>query len=270
MKKRLLLTILAAIAICLGANAQDSASYSIGLEIAKKHKIISEDMWYGYRRTTFDFDGHTAWIVEPSIGLESGSPWTWTTQWAEAYVDRTGVLDLLKEGYHHATIDIFETRGNDEGVAVMADFQKYLVDELGFDEKARLVGMSWGGFISVRYATAHPENVRCIYLDAPLLTFGKGFKGDIGPWEASKGRWKKNDQMPLNMAERLAGTGIPVLLLYGGEDQTVLPSENCEPFIERFKANGGDIRVIKRGCYGHHPHGEDPDKTATITDFFKK
>jgi len=251
--------------------AAGAADYSIRKIIAQNHRIISEEMWYGYRRTQFEFEGHKAWVVEPGIQAAQGRPWTWTTQWAEAYVDRTGVLDLLKEGYHHVTIDIFAERGDDDATEVMSHFQDFLVRELGFTTKARLVGMSWGGFISVRYATAYPQNIEKIYLDAPLLTFGKEFKGDIGPWkEPKRGGWKKDPRMPVNMAERLGGTGIPVLLLYGGQDQTVDPKCNCLPFAEAFKAAGGDIQIIERGLFGHHPHGVDPDKTRTVTEFMKK
>ena len=40
-------------------------------------------MWYGYRRTKFDFDGFSAWVVEPSVKPAAGRPWTWTIQWSE-------------------------------------------------------------------------------------------------------------------------------------------------------------------------------------------
>ncbi|HNX36187.1 MAG TPA: SGNH/GDSL hydrolase family protein, partial [Kiritimatiellia bacterium] len=75
-------------------------------------------------------------------------------------------------------------------------------------------------------------------------------------------------RMPVNLAEPIAKAGIPVLLLYGGQDQTVPPAKNCELFASRFKAAGGKIDVVKRGLFGHHPHGVDPDKTETVTGFF--
>jgi len=240
-------------------------------KIAARHDIISQEVWYGFRRTTFEFEGHKAWVVEPSVDPAPGAPWTWTMQWAEAFVDRTGVLDLLSEGWHHVTIDIFEERANDESLRVAADFQKFLVDELGFAPEARLVGMSWGGFFSVRYAALYPRNVCRIYLDAPLLMFGSEFHGDIGWWaehEPADG-WSEDPQMPRNMASVIASEKIPVLLLYGGQDRTVDPKHNCEPFMEEIKACGGIITVNKRDLFGHHPHGLDPDKTSQITDFFK-
>ncbi len=248
---------------------------SVRARIAKSHKIVGEDMWYGYRRTKFDFGGRVAWVVEPSVQPAEGRPWTWTMQWAEAYVDRTGVLDLLKKGWHHVTLDLYSTKMDDSGVAAAAEFQKFLVDGLGLAPKANLVGMSWGGFFSVRYAAAHPQNVAKIYLDAPLLDLG-GI-GDIS--ENRVGSWAKlgldddgfhaDPRMPVNMAEPIARAGIPVLLLYGGQDQVVNPAINCELFIERFKRAGGKAVVENRTMFGHHPHGVDPDKTKKIVDFFK-
>ncbi|MCR5750361.1 MAG: hypothetical protein K6G91_00215, partial [Kiritimatiellae bacterium] len=241
--------------------------------IASRHKIIGQDSWYGYQRTIFDFEGHRAWIVEPNGKWRDGHPWTWTMQWAEAYVERTGVLDLLAKGWRHVTIDTFEHRMDEEGLRVSRAFQKYLVQELGFAPRAKLVGMSWGGFFSVRYATTFPECVERIYLDAPLLTLdgGTGAATEIGPWTAMPPKdcvWHDDPRMPLNMAEPLAKAGIPILLLYGGEDQTVIPERNCEPFAKRFKAAGGRIDVCRRVAYGHHPHGEEHGQTYRIADFF--
>lgn len=255
-----------------------SEGMSLRAKVAKTCKITGEDMWYGYRRTKFNFKGRKAWVVEPSVTSAKGMPWTWTMQWAEAFVDRTGVPDLLGKGYHHVTIDVFNTRMDENGLKVCAEFQDFLVKELGFAPKANLVGMSWGGFFSIRYAATYPQNVRRIYLDAPLLNFdrfgskvtAKQSAGRIGPW-ASKlpadGKWTNDPCMPVNMAEPIAKAGIPILLLYGGQDQTVPPELNAELFAPRFKAAGGKISVDKRGGFGHHPHGVDPNKTGKIVNF---
>ena len=246
---------------------------SVRAKIAAKCKVVGEDLWYGYRRTKFDFGGRTGWVVEPSVKPEKGLPWTWTMQWAEAFVDRTGVLDLLAKGYHHVTLDLFATRMDATGLKAAADFQKFLVEGLGFAPKANLVGMSWGGFFSTRYTAHYPENVAKIYLDAPLLNFagwGAVTEGRVGPWAKSvPADWSADPRMPVNMAARIAAAGVPVYLLYGGQDQTVRPQLNCELFAARFKAAGGQITVVKRDCFGHHPHGLDPDKTGAIVNFFR-
>ena len=268
------------------AGKQGATDYVIGdvaQKISAKKKVLRSDTWYGYKRTVFDFEGHEAWVVLPKCEPAAGLPWTWTMQWAEAYVDRTGVLDLLAKGWHHVTIDTFRHRMDDEGLRVSRAFQKFLAEELGFAPKANLVGMSWGGFFSTRYAATFPECVGRIYLDAPLMNFS-GFAeaggsmtpteaaARIGPWAnmpPADGDWNVDPRMPINMANRLAKAGIPILLLYGGQDATVPPAKNCELFTEKFKAAGGRIDVRRRALYGHHPHGEDPDKTSSIVSFFE-
>jgi len=218
-------------------------------KIEQAHVVKAVDTFHGFDRIVFDFDGHDAWVVCPKGESRPGKPWTWTMQWAEAFVPRTNVPQMLNDGFHHVTIDTFSHRMDEEGLKVSAAFQKFLVDELGFAPKAYLIGMSWGGFFSVRYTVNYPSNVAKIYLDAPLLSF-VDFQliKDIGPWSGKMPAegWGASPEMPLNMADKLAATKIPVLLLYGGVDAVVPPARNCEPFAERFKAAGGDITVVKQ------------------------
>ena len=93
---------------------------------------------------------------------------------------------------------------------------------------------------------------------------------DIGPWaENPPENWIDDPRMPINLAKPIADAKIPVLLAYGGADDVLEPSLNSEIFIPRFKAAGGDIQVIYRQAYGHHPHGFEESET-TIKDFFEK
>ena len=228
----------------------------------------THDQWNGFVRHCFDFKGHHAWIVEPPVPAAEGCPWTWTMQWADAFVDRTGVPDLLRRGYHHVTLEAFDTRCVDDSLQMFADFQAYLVTNFGFAPKARLVGMSWGGFYSVRYATTFPQNVLKIYLDAPLLELWHFYPdphatptenaAQIGPWAQvppAEGKEDDDPRMPVNRAAALAEATIPVLLLYGVDDTVVIPKFNSVPFIDRFVRAGGDIMVVPR-FQNHHPHGE--------------
>ena len=263
-------TLIAALSVACALVGIDANAANLRETIAKTHTIVGEDDWFGGHRIRFDFNGRTAWVVEPKGEVAEGTPWTWTMQWADAFVDRTGVPDLLQRGFHHVTLELFSTRMDETGLKEAAAFQKYLVEELGFASKANLVGMSWGGFFSTRYAANYPQNVRRIYLDAPLLNFD-GFGGDVGPWTARRpanGVWSDYSEMPINLAAKIAEARIPIFLLYGGQDQTVPPAKNSEIFLERFKKAGGNIKVDYRGGFGHHPHGLDPNKTQPIIDFF--
>ena len=268
--------------LCAGCVSGRTAETSLVTKIAATHNVMVSDLWGGGHRIIFDFGGRRAWIVEPESEAE-GRPWIWTMQWMGAYLHRTGAPDLVRDGFYHVYLEAFDDRASDEGLKVLADFQKYLVGELGFAPKANLIGMSWGGFYSVRYANAFPEKVSRIYLDAPLLNFD-GFGGDatktptaaaalIGPWAKSApadGNWSADPRMPVNMAASIAAAKIPIYLLYGGQDQTVNPAYNCECFIPAFKNSGGEIRVEKRALYGHHPHGFEQEDVFKIVNFFEE
>lgn len=216
------------LSLCISASATLTEDFCG--KIASSHKIISTDIWYGGNRIKFDFEGLTAWLVVPEGKPEKGNPWTWTMQWAEDFVPRTAVPELLAKGWFHVTLEAFEHKASEEFLPAFDRFQKYLVTELGLAPKACLIGMSWGGFFSTRYAAAYPENVKAIYLDAPLLNFDGRFK-DIGPWESSlpkSGSWTDDPRMPVNKAAAIAAAGIPILILYGKDDKVVKPELNCE------------------------------------------
>ena len=243
----------------------------MGAKIGRKYKVLRQDAWYGGRRTVFDFQGYEAWVVEPpaDVPVAEGRPWTWTMQWKTAFVPRTGVPQLLKRGWHHATVDTFERRMDEEGLRVSEAFQEYLVRDLGLAPKACLIGMSWGGFFSCRYAATYPQNVSRIYLDCPFLNLGGACnKVDIGVWkESAPENWIDDPRMPVNMAKPIAAAKIPVFLVYGGADNVLDPKLNSEVFIPRFKAAGGDLKVLYRASYAHHPHGFEESET-NVVDFF--
>ena len=250
---------------------------TLAAKIAERHKIVQTDLFNGFLRTTFDFQGCRAWIVEPSVEPAEGRPWTWTMQWATAFVPRTPVLHLLRRGWRHVTIDTFSHRMDGEGLAISKAFQDYLVGELGFAPRACLVGMSWGGFFSMRYTDFNPSGVAAIYLDCPLLNFD-GFLSmprekmleSIGPWaKDAPEKWSDDPRMPVNMASAPARAGAPVYILYGGVDRVVPPAQNCEMLIPRLKKEGVAVTVCRRPAYAHHPHGLEIDDT-TIADFFSK
>lgn len=247
----------------------------LAAKIAARHPVEASDTFCGGRRTVFRFLGHEAWVVEPDAP-RSDRPWVWCMEWPYAFQDRVGVPDLLRGGYHYATLRPPVPGGmTDAFAADCAAFQNYLRDELGLAPKARLIGMSWGGFCSVRYASLYPENVAAIYLDAPLLDFST-----LAKWRGDEVRHayygKGPDYVgaddpfqPVNRAEPIAKAGIPILLAYGGFDTLVPPATNCERFVSRFREAGGHIEVHARDLYGHHPHGFAPGEVGTILSFFQ-
>ena len=227
----------------------------------------------GAKRYTFKFEGYKAYFDEP-VAAKPGRQWMWCMKWPGAYAEFTGQEDGVRRGYYYVYLDDIDWM-SPKGVEIAKRFHDFLVGKLGFAAKANLIGMSWGGFYSTRYAAAHPEDVARIYLDAPLMNFD-GFR--LHEWPAARkawgesegGEWTKDPRMPINLADKIAKAKIPVLLLYGGADTVVPPDKNCEIFIPRFKAAGGNIKVFKRNMYGHHPHGfQGAANVGAIVDFFE-
>ncbi len=221
------------------------------------------DEWYGFTRHIFPFEGYDAWVVEP-VSPAAGRPWSWCMEWPEAFCRRVGIVDLLARGWHHVHIHV-PGYANDATLPVYRRFQDFLNSELGLAAGANLIGMSLGGLYSLRYAMKNPEAVERIYLDAPVCNFhllarlfeSYGLKSDADVVA-------DDPRMPVNFADGL--THIPMLLIYGADDLTVDPRHNCELFAGRFRRHGGEITVIKREYWGHHPHGLDD--TAPIREFF--
>lgn len=227
------------------------------------------DTWQGRPRHVFQVNGHTAWVVEPAKPLP-GRPWTWCTEFPDAFTARTGVPQLLAAGVYHAHVSDFNRLGSDEQLKVMDAFYEVLLKQ-GFAKKPALIGLSRGGFMAYRWAQKHPDRVACIYGDAPVCDlkswpggFGKG-KGSKGDWENAKELygWKSDgegkafdgnalDEKPL---AKLAGAKVPLIHVVGDADDVVPVAENTGLLEERYKKLGGEITVIHEAGKGHHPHG---------------
>ena len=278
---------LAVSSACLAAETSDKVQGLDGTKIAARFPLIGQDRMQGFLRTKFTMDGCEAWVVEPETPAADGR-WVWCMEWPTAFQDRVAVKALLEAGYRWVTFnpaskENYAGNQNDEMIAKRRAFQKFLVDKLGFAPKCGLIGMSWGGYYSVRYASTHPDCVCAIYLDAPLLDFStlKGFSAASGKW-SRKGLAKyypfitdtydgaDDPYQSVNRAEPIAKAGIPMLILYGAKDDVVPPEKNCMKFAAAFEKAGGNLMIERRGTYGHHPHGVEPNEVQRLVNFFDR
>lgn len=237
--------------------------------------------WYGYRRHNFVLDGCNGFIVEPPHPA-AGLPWSWCIQWAESFVPRTPALKLLDRGFHHVFIDVFSTYMNEEGMKKLEKFYAML-QAMHFHKKCALFGMSYGGLFSLRWAAEHPDTVGAIWLDAPVCSLG--FAAERNERNASPEMLKamqgeaekhfvayhvkdlkgllEHPLNPLNNYMPIAKAKIPILAIRSGQDQSVLPESNIDILEQKLLAAGGNIQVVKRALFGHHPHGlDDPSPLA--------
>mgnify|MGYP002673191611 CR=1 FL=1 len=215
--------------------------------------------WHGFTRHNFELAGCKGFIVEPRNPAPE-LPWSWCLQWAEAFVPRTPVLKLLDRGFHHVHLDVFHTRMNEEGVGILEQFYAML-QQLHFHPKAALIGMSYGGLFSFRWAAEHPETVAVIYADAPVcdLAFTSGAEAEVNAtaYHTTVENLYVHPLAPIHNFQTIAKADIPILAIRNGQDQTVPPESNIDIFAERLQKAGGNIEVLRRNLYGHHPHGLD-------------
>ena len=231
----------------------------------KKFTVLpdwQEEIWYNFKRYKFQFEGHSAWVAIPDTPAGDGR-WSWCAQWAEAFVERVGTLDLLARGFHHAHIDVFDTKCNADGLEIMRKFHDFLVS-CGLAEKVNLIGMSWGGYFSLRYATAYPEKIRAIYLDAPVCNAADPDESaaervaDISKmYNLSIDELKKSELNPLNRIKVLADYQIPLFIATGEDDQVVKVATNINLVEAELKKYNIPYTIIRRPGWGHHPHGFD-------------
>ncbi len=272
--------------------AKNSMTYSALTSAGKEKYLFSAENhinypagetveWYGYRRHNFETEFGKGFIVEPPHPAP-GLPWSWCLQWAEAFVPRTPALQLLERGFHHVHFDVFATYMNDEGVKKLEKFYA-LLQSMHFHKKAALIGMSYGGLFSLRWAAEHPETVGAIYLDAPVCSLAFTAERDLQNSPEGLKEFLRNEtakhykaynvntpeelknhpKNPLNNYQRIAEKRIPILAIRSGQDQSVNPETNIDVFEERLLKAGGNIQVIRRDLYGHHPHGLDDPTPLT-------
>lgn len=232
--------------------------------------------WHGFRMERFSFEGREAIIVFPEKTRE-GRPWLLKTEYWDAYPDVE--IRLVKEGFHLAYVKNQNRWFTREECALKAGFVKYVSETFDLNQKCVPVGMSCGGGYAVKFAGLYPELVKCMFIDAPVLNF-LSLPGKRGN-PVSDRIWQQEfvfaypgikhyqlpgwNEHPICYADALRENSIPVLQVYGTEDETVIYSENGMMLRDVFE--GSDLlKEIAVPYRGHHPHGLIADNQP-IVDF---
>lgn len=262
-----------ALPLAKAAEEYVSAKETIAELIQSAPKPVDVSNYYGHRRYDFNINGRECILIEPKTP-KGGGEWIWRTEFFGGfdYADRK----LLERGYYVGYCRLSDMYGCPYAVKKMEKFRQFLVFKFKLSEKPVLFGFSRGGLYAVNYALKYYYNVSAIYLDAPVI--------DMRSWPSEKRRkeWLEaldaygftDSEMidfcekSISNAEKLAGYGVPVLMIAGDADDVVPYCDNGGAFMERFNSVGGCGEVIvKKGC-GHHPHSlENPQP---IVEFVEK
>ncbi len=223
---------------------------------------MTESEWNGFKRIDFDFEGMPAILVFPSDNNKSDK-WLLKTEYFNAFPDFE--IEMLKRGFHLAYLKNITRWCMDEDIVRKKRFAEFLHNEYGLYKKCIPVGMSCGGMIAVKFAAAYPECVSALYLDAPVMNllscpanFGIA-TGDMFE-EFMRDRHMTLSELicyrehPMDLVPKLSEKNIPVILVYGKDDDTVPYCENGKMLTDYYTAHGNTLVLIGKDNCKHHPH----------------
>ena len=233
--------------------------------------------WNGFRCESFTFEGREAFLTFPTERDANGN-WALKTEYRDAFPETEIVL--LQKGFHVAFLRNETRFATREDCDIKARFAAYLHQTYGLSEKCVPIGMSCGGAHAVNFAAYYPELIQCMFIDAPVLNFlsypGKmGKNGHEKVWERefvkaypgiTRAGLLQFDNHPLCHIDTLKRHQIPILMVYGTDDDVVPYGENGM-LMEREYADAPELlTIIPRQGEGHHPHGF-PNAPERVTDF---
>ncbi len=234
----------------------------------------AKSAWHGFDRFDFEVEGRPVLVVAPQVAAE-GRPWVWHGEFFGHKPEPD--IALLNRGFHIAYMRVPDLLGSPPAVAHWNAFYAELTGKYKLSRKPALVGLSRGGLYCYNWAAANPNQVACIYGDAPVCDF-KSWPGGRGKGKGSPRDWQlvlqsygfaddaaalAYDRNPVDNLAPLAHARVPLLHVYGDADEVVPWDENTGLIAERYRALGGEITLIAKPGVGHHPHGLD-DSTPIV------
>ncbi|MHB8209282.1 GDSL-type esterase/lipase family protein [Mucilaginibacter sp.] len=240
---------------------------------------VKQSSFYGYECADFTFSGRPCKIVKPKFAAK-GHPWVWRARfWGhEPQTD----IALLQQGFHIVYCDVVEMLGNDEAIA---DWNSYyrLLNKAGLAKKAVMEGMSRGGVYVFNWAAQNPDKVACVYADNPLLNIPSWATKFINKPNVKDDMFlalKKDYDLttdddvlnfkgsPVDKVKQIVKGNYPILILCADADEEVSPQDNTLLFEQKIKELNGNITVMHKPGFKHHPHSFP--NPAPIVDFILK
>jgi sialidase-1 len=222
--------------------------------------------WKGFEKISFQTDGQQSYVVLPNTPAQ-GNPWVWRARFPNWHTEID--QELLKQGYAIGYIDVKDLYGSPKAVAHWDAFYEFMVEN-GMAETVVLEGVSRGGLICFNWAKKNPDQVACIYVEAPVCDIkswpggkeiGRGSSNDWKNAQAAYGldedglmAWADN---PIDNLEDLAKAKVPIYAAISLQDQIVPPQENILKLMNRYIELGGPFTVYpmtegEQQLDGHH------------------
>jgi lysophospholipase L1-like esterase len=224
--------------------------------------------WHGFTRYDFQLDRRDCRIIVPEKAAP-GNPWIWRARFPDWHYQMDSML--IRKGFHVAYINTDFLFGSPQCVEIWENFYKYLTSQYNLNKKVALEGVSRGGLYVFNFAKKYPDQVSCIYAEAPVCDFkswpgGKGSgPGDPASWKqlmeaygfTSEKQALEYDDNPINKLEKLAAAKVPLFFSISLHDSIVPSEENTYLLANKYIRLGGPATIYpntlgKQTLQGHH------------------
>ncbi len=206
----------------------------------------------------FDVEGCRAFLIRPEVdAAPAPMPWVWYApvighpNTSHAWM----LKQWLARGIGMAGVDVGESYGSPRGRKVYSALWKTLRTRYGMSERPCLLPQSRGGLMLYNWAAENPERVACIagiYTVCDLLSY-PGLEKASGAYgmDAADLEARIAEHNPIERLAALAKAGVPILHVHGDADQVVPLEENSGELARRYRAQGGQVRLIVIPGKGH-------------------
>lgn len=232
-------------------------------------EILAEYKYNGFYQLEFKFKNKRGIALMNEDESKRNGKTVLKTEYFGAFPDFQN--ELVKRGYTLIFIENYNRWGTPDQIEDQYEFALYASRELGISSEVITLGMSCGGMMSVILAAKHPEIIKGLYIDAPVMNFLScparlGDAPDVhdGMWQEFEKAWgmTKIDLLtfrghPIDYLDKLIENKVKIYMAYGDSDKTVPYLENGIALERKYKECGLEnlLYIDKKVGVDHHPHG---------------
>lgn len=206
----------------------------------------------------FEVAGSPAFLIRPK-GKTGPSPMPWV--WYAPVIGHPNtshawmLRQWLAKGIGMAGVEVGESYGSPRGRKVFSALWETLTTRYGMSERPCLLPQSRGGLMLYNWAAENPERVACIagiYTVCDLLSY-PGLEKASGAYgmDAADLEARLAEHNPIDRLALLAKAGVPILHVHGDADRVVPLDKNSGELARRYRALGGQVRLIVIPGKGH-------------------
>jgi len=206
----------------------------------------------------FAVDGCPAFLIRPKgTAAHSPMPWVWYApvighpNSSHAWMLR----QWLDKGIGMAGVDVGESFGSPRGRKVSTALWEVLTTRYGMSERPCLLPQSRGGLMLYNWAAENPARVACIAGIYPVcdLRSYPGLDRACGAYGLSAAELEARlaEHNPIDRLAPLAKAGVPILHVHGDADKVVPLEKNSGELARRYRALGGQVRLVVVPGKGH-------------------